>query len=431
VLASSTPYKGKPTDLQEVFFRNVLYISEYLPSLSHELLELMVDHMAKLDADLPWLSEVVDVEGKKEEEVALVKGDDPMFDMDIESPPILDDRVLLSSPGDQPDPPTLHPTLTEPPVMENSTAEKLDVLMTLCFEHLHRTSHTKGVLDVNVGQVIFCNLLKVFEKIILTTIGSTHVQFLVFYFCTFSNDFVKEFLDFLWLKFSDVSTPTIYRVSSMVYMTNFVSRAKFVSLRVARECLSVVMEWAHQYIDGVAGEQMRPDIRIHSPFYAACQGMFYVVVFRHKEFEAVPWGMEFLQKLNFDRLISTRLNPLKLCLPSVVEKFAQITKQMELVFCYSIMEHNKRVIIDVTNTLQMPEAKKLKAHLSVNSLLDSFFPFDPYCLKRSHKFVKSHYVEWTEEDDSSSESDEMDDRSEKTDPFLEPSPGFYGSISPP
>jgi RNA polymerase I-specific transcription initiation factor RRN3 len=159
--------------------------------------------------------------------------------------------------------------------------------------------------------------------------------------------------------------------------------------------------------------------------------MFYVVVFRHKEFEAVPWGMEFLQKLNFDRLISTRLNPLKLCLPSVVEKFAQITKQMELVFCYSIMEHNKRVIIDVTNTLQMPEAKKLKAHLSVNSLLDSFFPFDPYCLKRSHKFVKSHYVEWTEEDDSSSESDEMDDRSEKTDPFLEPSPGFYGSISPP
>ena len=55
---------------------------------------------------------------------------------------------------------------------------------------------------------------------------------------------------------------------------------------------------------------------------------------------------------------------------------------MEVVFCYSLIERNKRLVLQAPEVSSLPEAQKLQSHLSVSSLLDCFFPFDPYCLAR-------------------------------------------------
>lgn len=37
-------------------------------------------------------------------------------------------------------------------------------------------------------------------------------------------------------------------------------------------------------------------------------------------------GLRYLQSLNFERIVMSQLNPLKICLPSVVNFFAAITR---------------------------------------------------------------------------------------------------------
>lgn len=37
-------------------------------------------------------------------------------------------------------------------------------------------------------------------------------------------------------------------------------------------------------------------------------------------------GLQYLQSLNFERIVLSQLNPLKICLPQVVNFFAAITK---------------------------------------------------------------------------------------------------------
>ncbi len=69
---------------------------------------------------------------------------------------------------------------------------------------------------------------------------------------------------------------------------------------------------------------------------------------------------------------------MQVCLPTVVEVFASITNHHEIVFCYSILEQNKRLI------LSSPAVNsEVKVHQQdQTNLLDCYFPFDPYYLKR-------------------------------------------------
>lgn len=82
-----------------------------------------------------------------------------------------------------------------------------------------------------------------------------------------------------------------------------------------------------------------------------------------------------------------------MCLPSIVEEFARLCARYELVYCYSILERNKK-----EQRLCLAAGKE--AHL------DAFFPFDPYRLKKSSRFFPSDfYLEWdlAEEDDEEDE----------------------------
>ena len=103
----------------------------------------------------------------------------------MDLPSDLDERVGPTPWSEHHSPPVLHAVYSEPAVMENTTADKLDILMTVCFEYLHKSAHVKGVylspvqhpllltivkfcvlwtagqLDISSSRVIFANLLKV------------------------------------------------------------------------------------------------------------------------------------------------------------------------------------------------------------------------------------------------------------------------------
>ena len=53
-------------------------------------------------------------------------------------------------------------------------------------------------------------------------------------------------------------------------------------------------------------------------------------------------------------------------------------RQHELVFCYTIIEQNNRMMLPVAT----PTSNHVVLNLSFMNQLDSFFPFDPYLLRR-------------------------------------------------
>lgn len=182
--------------------------------------------------------------------------------------------------------------------------------------------------------------------------------------------------------------------------------------------------WIHSYITTQDGlESLNSDVRVHAVFYSVCQALFYVVAFRHKDLVNTRKSkyfivhgkliftfflcllflidIAFLESLNLAKMVTCRLNPLRVCQPAVVQNFAAVTRTYQLAYCYSVIEHNTRNIIPV---IYVDE----KGCVTTNSgILDAFFPFDPYLLKRSSQKIQPLYLEYKELN-KDEEADEME-----------------------
>jgi len=164
-----------------------------------------------------------------------------------------------------------------------------------------------------------------------------------------------------------------------------------------------LVNWLHIYLNKQdSGTKAFCDVAFHGPFYSACQAVFYTFVFRHEQLLSgnLKEGLRYLQSLNFERIVMSQLNPLKICLPSVVNFFAAITSKYQLVFCYTIIERNNRQMLPVIRNTAGGDSVQ-----TCTNPLDTFFPFDPCVLKRSKKFIDPVYQIW--EDMSAEELQEF------------------------
>ncbi|XP_016784167.2 uncharacterized protein LOC745676 isoform X1 [Pan troglodytes] len=215
--------------------------------------------------------------------------------------------------------------------------------------------------------------------------------------------FAEAFLEHLWKKLQDPSNPAIIRQAAGNYIGSFLARAKFIPLITVKSCPDLLVNWLHIYLNNQdSGTKAFCDVALHGPFYSACQAVFYTFVFRHKQLLSgnLKEGLQYLQSLNFERIVMSQLNPLKICLPSVVNFFAAITNKYQLVFCYTIIERNNRQMLPVIRSTTGGDSVQ-----TCTNPLDTFFPFDPCVLKRSKKFIDPIYQVW--EDMSAEELQEF------------------------
>ncbi|KAJ8898423.1 hypothetical protein PR048_003783 [Dryococelus australis] len=140
-----------------------------------------------------------------------------------------------------------------------------------------------------------------------------------------------------------------------------------------KSTLGEVAAWIHKYIrnqDEV--ENVCVDIRLHGVFYSICQAVFYVVAFRHTDLVDSRKNLTFLQSLGLAQMVTCVLNPLRVCCPVVVRRFAAVTRTYQLAYCYTVMERNARSTMPVIYTddmgLAVPET---------TTYLETVFPFDP------------------------------------------------------
>ncbi|MGH0118761.1 UNVERIFIED_CONTAM: hypothetical protein FKN15_062223 [Acipenser sinensis] len=365
-------------EMQECYVHNLLRITVTFPVLRHEVLELVIGKMLRLDVSAPRR----DIEDAEEN---AAQGDDGngasqeecLFDMDED-----EENVSNSSspPGGD--------------VMAHAVADRLDVLMTVLLAYIKNICYVNGTLELTRTKELYRDLIAVFDKLILPTHASCHVQYVIFYLCSFRLGLAEAFLEHLWKKIQSPSNPAVIRQTATGYIGSFLARAKFLPIQTVKACLDLLVPWLHQYIHSQdAGSKAFCDVSLHGPFYATCQAVFYTLVFRHRQMVEgnLRKGLAYLQMLNFERIVMCQLNPLKVCLPAVTNMFAAITRKYQLVFCYTIIERNNRQLLPVVRSSLGGDSLTTNANP-----LDSFFPFDPYLLKRSGKMIQPIYQVWEE-----------------------------------
>lgn len=95
--------------------------------------------------------------------------------------------------------------------------------------------------------------------------------------------------------------------------------------------------------------------------------------------------MRFLQTLQLNTIVTSNLNPLRVCLPAVATAFSGVTRAHQLAYCHTLLERNARrkLATIYANDTILPE-----------ECLDTFFPFDQYMLKRSGRRITPIYREY-------------------------------------
>ncbi|KAJ7416051.1 RNA polymerase I-specific transcription initiation factor RRN3 [Willisornis vidua] len=377
ILVEYFPFINKSERTLECYVHNLLRVTVYLPTLRLQILELIIEKLLKLDVSTPQ-QDIEDAEetanNSGSEEKSTEEG---LFDMEEDEE--RKGSTVVSGSSER---------------MAHPLAERLDILMTILFSYIKDVCHVDGKLNINTTKDLYRDLVSVFDKLILPTHASCHVQYFMFYICSFKLGLAEAFLDHLWKKLQDPNNPSVIRQTAGSYIGSFLARAKFIPVVTVKACLDLLVNWMHKYIDNQdTGTNAFCDVALHGPFYSTCQAVFYTLIFRHKQLldGNLRKGLSYLQSLNFERIVMCQLNPLKICIPSVVNLFAAITRKYQLVFCYTIIERNNRQLIPVVRSGTGGDLVQ-----TCTNPLDSFFPFDPYILKRSKKTIDPLYQFWEE-----------------------------------
>lgn len=80
-------------------------------------------------------------------------------------------------------------------------------------------------------KLLYHDILSVFEKEILPTYNSSHIQYMIYYFLSFKMNLAENFCNWLWNICCNVSSPSTLRQASAGYLASFLCRAPFVSNR--------------------------------------------------------------------------------------------------------------------------------------------------------------------------------------------------------
>jgi len=345
ILEEFFPHKREDLEKHKIYLNNVLRISDYVPVLRERLLALVVDKLLSIDVEIR-LEDFIDDD------------EDLQFEVELETK----DSFKIKDPE------------------QRIMAEKLDAMMSRTFEYLKEQSEIQ-----HVSEDTFRYLLQIFDRSILNTHKSKYTQFLLFYMCSLQANYSEAFLGYLLHKLLyDNNTHPIGKQACACYIGSFIARATFLQIEAVIGCLKRVLEWAHHYIEDREKLDLTqniitsPDADVHFVFYSVCQLIFYVFCFRHEQLKSYQiTNKENVAELNLEHLIKTKLNPLKVCLPSVVREFVKVVKGLNIVDCTNIMDRNSKIVLSTKS-----------------NQLESFFPFDPFLLKISSKFIHPIYQIW-------------------------------------
>ncbi|CAH8343463.1 unnamed protein product [Eruca vesicaria subsp. sativa] len=245
--------------------------------------------------------------------------------------------------------------------------ESLDKLMVISFDHLESCK-----LDGRLDQV-FEKLFGSFESFILNTYKSKVSQFLMFYACSLDPEncgvkFATKLMDI----FLSSNKPRPTRMSAVAYLASYLARGKFLPISYVAAMLKRLVDECADYCR-TCNDHIRPEA--HQIFYSGCQAIMYVLCFRMRSILDVPLFRS--QLIPLESILMHKLNPLMVCLPSVVAEFLKQAKAGGMFVVSDAFIFDDLLESELSRAFGGPER------------LDTFFPFDSCLLKSSNRFSLS------------------------------------------
>lgn len=201
------PYLKVTSHKQVSFLYNVLQILKYQPQIRVDLLQIVIDKLIAIDVHAPR-EEIIRLEEEPSE-----KSENMMFEMDVDE-------------------------LGKSKKMKHPIADTFDVMMELIFKYIKDECFKNDQFLWSRCQQLYNELMYIFENVILCTHACHHVQFIIFYICSFEKNLAHEFIKFLWLKVTSPSVPPVIRQTSVAYLSSYLARANYVGLRYVDLILS-------------------------------------------------------------------------------------------------------------------------------------------------------------------------------------------------
>lgn len=428
IIAASAPSRFRPPQAIVWFYKQTLLVIKYIPTLEPQILELLVDRSLEIDVEIKISDNgeaAIDDSGENNEEI---------FPMDMDC---------------SMDPPKASENTTS--VTVDEMAEKLDSVMYLLFDYMRKLSEgSSSVLPLK-----YEILERVFESSILATHKSKFVQFLMLFLCGLEPPVVEKsraeddddstveeqvplyrlFTARLMGRLRDGRQSISFRQTAACYLASFLSRAKYVNNETCCEALCSLLGWTDAYMRNVQSSvaaDAREQCAEHSLFYTVSQAAFYIMCFRgagvidfflansdpSEDSECESEDIN-ISRERWEKLCSHQLQPLRYCLESVRYEFldvvdgfmdADILKKLR----QEVDQPEKRKRRKATKITTAATLEKERLLGGVGGLgkgtnpLDSFFPFDPFLLSRSHVFVEPMYCHWQGSAESADEQNEMD-----------------------
>ncbi|KAL6873722.1 hypothetical protein ACP4OV_013804 [Aristida adscensionis] len=279
----------------------------------------------------------------------------------------------------------------------NACAEKLDALMVVVCEHL------KSCAEHYRLEKEFDILKGIFRQSVLRVHKSKFAQFIMFYACSLYPEICGiQFAFFLADIFIAKEEDPISRMSAVSYVGSYLSRARFIAADTVVGVIDRLVNWCEQYCDfqNSRGATTAKPID-HQIFYASCQAVMYILCFRLRSIMDYPNLKAQLFQMPFGFIFNHRLEPLKVCLPSIVNEFLRQAKAARLFNASMKQEFEDAIESDLS-----------RAFGGINRL-DMFFPFDPYLLKESERYMRPNFEFWsmvkTTYSNNSDDDDELGD----------------------
>lgn len=408
ILARTFPHESDSRRTHAFYVRNLLKLISYAPELESEILALVTERLVKIDVQVQ-----VDLEDLAEDVgdgvVQEIPGTRSHSDEDMEDSESSEDESVTSDQTGNAE--------AERSKVITKKVEIMDLILDILFEHyteiISRNS-TQGHFEaLNI-------LLSQFITIILPTHRSRHTQFLIFHFAQISPTLIDTFVGTCVQITFDKIQPAIVRQAAAAYLASFVARGTHVPSNIVRD----VFDFIGVELERLRGEHeptcRGPNLRRYSSFYALVQALMYIFCFRWRDLEyglgeefedddTPPlYGDEHQWKSGVKEILSqnifSKLNPLKVCSPAIVNEFARVANHLGIIYVFHLLETNKRIQLSqycsslaYGNSHSQPEretalsARKDDSHQH----LDEYFPFDPYHLPRSRRWIETDYREWS------------------------------------
>lgn len=365
-ISAKFPYFKKPYHVTAGYLYNVLWLLEYKPIFEELVFQLVLQKLLLLDVNAP--KDEIELEMNDEEEKVEA---DTLFEIDD----VCAENV---------------------PKSEKSVSHPVGKTLDVCLFLLYKFFDGKCRLNENSSEEqrrtanrLFKMLLYLFDEVLLPSHNTHHVQFILFYATSLRSVYSEAFLDSLWTKVQNPNVSAVIRHAAVGYMASFLSRARFLPLSTVTFYLKELTRWAHTYIDDSDAYKQNCSLKANLVFYSVCQAVFYLIAFRAKDLTASSKDLLFLQSLQLSRLAMCHLNPLRYCLAPVATAFAGVTRTYQLAYCHTVLERNARRKLATVYGHEkcMPD-----------ETLESFFPFDPYVLKLSKKYIETNYMVYQSND---------------------------------